>query len=100
MVHDGYMGFYLMKTICVWANSISTPIIFEPIEKRKRFINKNGDMPKINHAMNIRNIVFYKEELNDNNWLFLANDYNDILRAKEQIKFFEEYDSQVWILKD
>lgn len=60
-----------------------TPIYFC---SQNNFININGNHPSIGEVIDIRWVVFEREDLKDDRWLFCINDINIIQDAK---KYFD-----------
>ena len=50
------------------------PIVFQQITCSNRFANKNGEPPKIMNVIDGYKIVLSKEELTENNWLFIVKE--------------------------
>jgi len=66
--------------------------------KASSYINKKKEHPKLPGTIGWNNLVFRKEELNDNNWLYVGNDSDKGKEDKQES--LEWCKGWMWILEE
>ena len=61
-----------------------SPIVTLSFTKSSSFVNKNGEHPRLGYVMEWNEIVLKKEDMLDNNWLYVGGESEDI--ATQQLK--------------
>ena len=78
---------------------IFPPIIAKSFLKSSSFVNKNGSRPeRIGSIIRWDKIVLTKEELTDDNWQYVGEDTEDLV--KRQLKTLKFYDDGIPILEE
>lgn len=62
-----------------------SPIVLKSITRSDKFINKNGDHPKVMDTIDGDKIVLLKKDLKTNNWLFCTEGDKEKEMAIKQI---------------